>query len=60
MNFFHMLNKYIGMYFQTFDGNIFNAFGLINTVYQKYFIGKYFEINNLAIILIFSDYTGLK
>lgn len=48
------------MYFQTFDGNIFNAFGLINTVYQKYFIGKYFEINNLAIILIFSDYTGLK
>lgn len=42
------------------DENVFDAFGHMKIGYQKYFIGKYFEINNLAIILIFSDYIELK
>lgn len=54
-----ILNK-LRMCFQSIDENVFNALGHVKTVYQKYFIGKNFEINNLLIILIFSDYIELK
>ena len=44
---FHIRSK-LRLYFQSFDKNIFNVLDNRKAAYQKYFIGKHFEIDNFT------------